>query len=233
MIGLSSASSAQVEDKRDEKEVAASKDKISDMMRSYDAELSEVRRRAQVVYNKEMLKLAHYYKEVVEEARLNPGSEGSAKGLAWAIPKLKGQDRADAFGLLVEHHKDRDCVIRVLTMMARDRSANTEAIEKLIEESKNQKVVEEAVYTLATIYSRMPDKSKEALALYKKFEGLPGIEESNPILLARIKKQLIELEFLFIGSEAPEIVGTDEDDKEFKLSDYRGKVVLIDFWGIW
>jgi hypothetical protein len=29
---------------------------------------------------------------------------------------------------------------------------------------------------------------------------------------------------------APEIVGTDQDGKEFKLSDYRGKVVMLDFW---
>jgi hypothetical protein len=29
---------------------------------------------------------------------------------------------------------------------------------------------------------------------------------------------------------APEIVGTDQDGKELKLSDYRGKVVMLDFW---
>ena len=29
---------------------------------------------------------------------------------------------------------------------------------------------------------------------------------------------------------APEIAGTDQDGKEFKLSDYRGKVVMLDFW---
>jgi hypothetical protein len=32
---------------------------------------------------------------------------------------------------------------------------------------------------------------------------------------------------------APEIEGTDQDGKSFKLSDYRGKVVLLDFWGNW
>jgi len=34
-----------------------------------------------------------------------------------------------------------------------------------------------------------------------------------------------------IGTEAPEIVGKDVDGDEFKLSDYRGKVVLLDFTG--
>ena len=38
---------------------------------------------------------------------------------------------------------------------------------------------------------------------------------------------------LVIGKTAPEIVGEDLDGKHFKLSDYRGKVVLLDFWGNW
>jgi cytochrome oxidase Cu insertion factor (SCO1/SenC/PrrC family) len=38
---------------------------------------------------------------------------------------------------------------------------------------------------------------------------------------------------LAIGKPAPEIAGEDIDGKQFKLSDYRGKVVLLDFWGHW
>jgi len=36
-----------------------------------------------------------------------------------------------------------------------------------------------------------------------------------------------------IGQVAPEIVAEDLDGQTFKLSDYRGKVVLLDFWGNW
>jgi len=36
-----------------------------------------------------------------------------------------------------------------------------------------------------------------------------------------------------LGKEAPEIEGEDIDGKRFKLSDYRGKVVVLDFWGNW
>jgi cytochrome oxidase Cu insertion factor (SCO1/SenC/PrrC family) len=34
-----------------------------------------------------------------------------------------------------------------------------------------------------------------------------------------------------LGSQtAPEIAGIDADGEKFHLSDYRGKVVLLDFW---
>jgi cytochrome oxidase Cu insertion factor (SCO1/SenC/PrrC family) len=38
---------------------------------------------------------------------------------------------------------------------------------------------------------------------------------------------------LEIGKVAPDIEGEDIDGVPFKLSDYRGKVVVLDFWGDW
>jgi cytochrome oxidase Cu insertion factor (SCO1/SenC/PrrC family) len=38
---------------------------------------------------------------------------------------------------------------------------------------------------------------------------------------------------LEVGNMAPEIDGEDIDGHRFKLSDYRGKVVVLDFWGHW
>jgi len=38
---------------------------------------------------------------------------------------------------------------------------------------------------------------------------------------------------LQVGMPAPDIVGKDIDGVEFKLSDYRGTVVMLDFWGDW
>jgi len=44
---------------------------------------------------------------------------------------------------------------------------------------------------------------------------------------------LHEIRDLAIGKPVPEIEGEDLDGVRFKLSDYRGKVVLLDFWGNW
>ena len=47
---------------------------------------------------------------------------------------------------------------------------------------------------------------------------------------ARAKTELYDIRHLAIGKVAPEIEGKDQDGRRFKLSDYRGKVVLLYFW---
>jgi hypothetical protein len=54
-----------------------------------------------------------------------------------------------------------------------------------------------------------------------------------PTLGRAAEKELFELQHLAIGKVAPELVGEDLENKPMKLSDYRGKVVLLDFWGNW
>ncbi|WP_237729322.1 trypsin-like peptidase domain-containing protein [Schlesneria paludicola] len=52
-------------------------------------------------------------------------------------------------------------------------------------------------------------------------------------LIDSAQKMLFELQHLSIGTEAPEIVGKDIDGNEIKLSDFRGKVVMLDFFVNW
>ena len=44
------------------------------------------------------------------------------------------------------------------------------------------------------------------------------------------KSELYDIRYLSVGKLAPDIVGKDQDGKQFKLTDYRGKVVLLYFW---
>ena len=48
---------------------------------------------------------------------------------------------------------------------------------------------------------------------------------------AEARAGLFEIRHLTVGVEAPEIEGVDQYGVKFKLTDYRGKVVLLDFWG--
>ena len=49
----------------------------------------------------------------------------------------------------------------------------------------------------------------------------------------KAKGELFEIRHLAVGKAAPEVTGKDSGGNEFKLSDYRGKVVVLDFWADW
>lgn len=49
-------------------------------------------------------------------------------------------------------------------------------------------------------------------------------------MAAKAKAELFEIRHLAVGRAMPEIAGSDSDERAFKLSDYRGKVVVLAFW---
>lgn len=49
----------------------------------------------------------------------------------------------------------------------------------------------------------------------------------------RAEGYLFEIEKLQIGMTAPDVEGENADGKPVKLSDFRGRVVVVDFWGFW
>lgn len=62
--------------------------------------------------------------------------------------------------------------------------------------------------------------------------GNVALSETKTIAQA-LEGDIFEIKFLQVGKEAPDIEGEDIDGIAFKLSDYRGKVILLDFWGDW
>ena len=82
---------------------------------------------------------------------------------------------------------------------------------------------------------RRQDRGKvlrEAESLYER-----AIEKYSDVKLPydvtvgdQARTELFEIGYLAIGKEAPEIEGVDQKGQPLKLSDYRGKVVLLYFW---
>jgi hypothetical protein len=81
-----------------------------------------------------------------------------------------------------------------------------------------------------TILSAKPGTDRYETAKQEVTEAVTGIADEE--LSARVTA-LFAREHLTLGSIAPDIVGVDLDGVAFKLSDYKGKVVLLDFWGDW
>jgi hypothetical protein len=77
----------------------------------------------------------------------------------------------------------------------------------------------------ATMHRESEELLEEAADKYADvktaFDGTVGSKARN---------ELFDLRDLSVGKAAPEVKGTDQDGRPFRLSDYKGKVVLLDFW---
>jgi hypothetical protein len=78
--------------------------------------------------------------------------------------------------------------------------------------------------TVVAKYADCPNQRIRPRMAGERFKGTLGDEASA---------ELFEIRHLAIGKVAPEIEAEDLDGRKFKLSDYRGKVVVLDFWGHW
>ena len=80
-------------------------------------------------------------------------------------------------------------------------------------------------------------RQDEAGKLYQQFvrdfdggDKSDGVEEQ---LRSEAQRAVEEIRIRGIGRPAPEIQGEDLDGKPMRLGDYKGKVVLLDFWAFW
>jgi len=69
--------------------------------------------------------------------------------------------------------------------------------------------------------------------LISDYPKLKPREGSKRTYQSMAESALFEMHSLAVGKVVPEIEGDDLDGVSFKLSDYRGKVVVLDFWGDW
>jgi thiol-disulfide isomerase/thioredoxin len=83
---------------------------------------------------------------------------------------------------------------------------------------------------------RTLDAEADALLerIVSEFETVPAPFEQDRRALAEIARgELFARRNLAVGKPAPEIEGRDYEGKAFRLSEYRGKVVLLTFSGNW
>ena len=100
-------------------------------------------------------------------------------------------------------------------------------------ESENADVRGWALFATHKSAIETADREGEEYAAAKKalLAAADAVEDGR---LAKDMRGAIDLREKYgVGCEAPDIAGIDLDGVEFKLSDYKGKVIFLDFWGDW
>src|SRR5690606_26835090 len=102
-------------------------------------------------------------------------------------------------------------------------SANRQLNEKVLENTDRYA----SIMAIQSLDASRYAKTYKSLAdgLRKKFPGHPAIRSFGDYVDRVLSTTA--------GQEAPDIRLASPDGKELALSDYRGKVVLVDFWASW
>lgn len=110
-----------------------------------------------------------------------------------------------------------------------------EIIDMVIEKNPNATVKANAHFARAQMSAPKRGETATPEVAAKREADLAKVVELAPHSIAALRAGApkFEAERLQNGMTVPEIAGADLDGTAFKLSDYRGKVVVIDFWGDW
>ncbi len=90
-----------------------------------------------------------------------------------------------------------------------------------------------AELNIAMLIWHLQDGQMDATQTARVLAHLDVIAKARPDAAAFLADQRHVLTSLMVGDRAPEITGRDMDGVPFKLSDYRGKVVVLTFSGDW
>ena len=109
----------------------------------------------------------------------------------------------------------------------------TELLEQLEKQTPSAKLRGWAIYVRLVDQLEVHEvKSEDYVALRERLRK--AVEEaSDKRLKALLEKKIKICEAFGLGVVAPDIEGIDLDGVAFKLSDYKGKVLFVDFWGDW
>jgi len=159
---------------------------------------------------------------------------GQAGALSGAVTDI-GAIYQRWMGHIVESHHDDEAAVGAITPLYRNRDIEQDVREELartwLENGVHESGQTSLPYALGQIlFQKGTDEATaEAIELYSELES----QFPEDAYAKRAGGEVFKRTRLQVGLEVPDFDAEDVDGVAFSLSDYRGKVVLLDFWGFW
>ena len=172
-------------------------------------------------------------------------TRAGAGALVWIATKVYGDTQQRTVDELLRDYPDSPLLEQVVPLLAnRSDEGSRSNLRAILSESPHRNVRGHACQALALNLRGLAtdtedeDQSKSLMTesralLMRVQEEFDDVPHYSGTLGAAARGELFESDRLQIGMVAPDIAGADLQGVEFKLSDYRGKVVVLDFWGNW
>ncbi len=161
-------------------------------------------------------------------------SDAKVDCLLWICSRaFQSPEAKIALASILEDHLDSPKLVSVIQMVGYIDPENAATnFDRLVEGSSDAEVKAQALFNRAAFLAKGQSDAEILAKAKTDYEQVIQIS-SEDRLVTRAKGAIFELENLSIGMIAPDIEAADLDGVQFKLSDYRGKVVMLDFWGDW
>jgi hypothetical protein len=176
-----------------------------------------------------------YAPRFLELAEKHPKDPAAIKALVWVTryARIGPQGNKALEILLRDHIESKELTPVCQSMMYSAGPQGEKFLRAVLEKNSHRDVKGWATFSLAQQVKNRD--AKEAEPLYETVaKDYGNVKAYGDVTLGKLAEgALFEMRNLAIGKKAPEIEGEDIDGKKFKLSDYKGKVVVLDFWGNW
>lgn len=215
------------------------------LVSEYEAAVVEWKGAVRAAKGKERwgLRKAHPAKDFWPRFEDLAASDG--RGLVWmathsgkALPKRKQANarKSELFGRLLAEHLDAEWFGDAVAAIGDERRAlGEERYEQLlagvVKETDRPAVAAQAMYVAGKGLMRARDEvwKKKGLAWLERLES----EHPDTDWATQAAELLFIRRNLVVGAVAPDFEGATVDGETFKLSDYRGNVVVVKFFGFW
>lgn len=208
-------------------------------------EINRLVERAHALQGQARKQNAPLLKEILTLATPYAAEVQTVDPLIWLLTQTLDAAIVDpTVALLMAHHTtDR----RTLDLALRMKNSGYDWVERLLRAQVASPDLSddrrpEMVLALATALQRTrngettdPAKIDEAIGLLKDLHqsATEDTDHRGRRYVDLAERSLYEIEHLSVGKIAPDIEGEDLDGVTFKLSDSRGKVVMLNFWATW
>ncbi|MEO6596669.1 MAG: hypothetical protein ABIP94_18125 [Planctomycetota bacterium] len=178
------------------------------------------------------------YAKYLAAAKDYPGEDAVQFLMAAVNMGNTPEQRRQVLDLLLDNHLDSPKLADLGGMLPYlDRVVDAEyaktAIAKIEKHGKNLPLLGWIAFSKHEKTLRSEPATSKAFLDAKAAVAVAVDKAADKQLKRQFDSLVAEQEKFGIGMQAPEITGMDLDGVAFKLSDYRGKVVFLDFWGDW
>lgn len=174
--------------------------------------------------------------------KLTVTADGSKDGADFDVKgSVDNENMKKAVDLITAYQKEANGFQqKFIELQQTGKAAESEVLLKTADSAYNVKI-EEAKKLITSFGASLPAMSLAANFISPK-KDLAFLDElakkmQKEMPKSRYTKNFVEFvesnKTLSIGALAPDFTASTPDDKWIKLSDFRGKVILLDFWASW